>query len=268
MNVSEILDLYDRQMRIDPPGTGVKIIHRDELTVCLPTARTLFGGWILYSHLATETADEVIRDQVQAMIASGKRWEWKTYDHDTPPDLKQRLLAYGFEAEEPEALLALDLFQAPERLWAPIASGVRRITQPEGIDDVMQVHDAVWGEPNDDLAQELRRDLAETPHELSVYAVYDQGQPVSAAWIRFHEGRDFADLWGGSTLKEQRGRGHYSALVAVRAQEARSRGFRFLTIDASAMSRPILEKTGFRFLTWTQPFVWKQQGSAVESASV
>jgi hypothetical protein len=32
---------------------------------------------------------------------------------------------------------------------------------------------------------------------------------------------------------------------------------RFLTVDASPMSRPILEKLGFRCLTYTTPFVWK-----------
>jgi hypothetical protein len=36
---------------------------------------------------------------------------------------------------------------------------------------------------------------------------------------------------------------------------------RFLAIDASPMSRPIVEKNGFQFLTFTQPFKWqvKQQ---------
>lgn len=258
MNTDDILALYDQQMRLAPPDIGAEIIRQDGLVLCLPGARAHFGGWIIYTRLTAANADQAIRRQLQAMRESGKDWEWKTYGHDTPPDLKARLLGHGFEAEEPEALLVLDLAAAPARLWEPIKPDLRRLTRPEQIDDVVRVHDAVWGEANDDLAQELRRDLAETPQNLSVYAVYDQGQPVSVAWIRFHEGRDFADLWGGSTLAEHRGQGHYSALVAARAQEARARGFRFLTIDASAMSRPILEKIGFRFLVWTQPFVWRQ----------
>lgn len=261
MNTNEILALYDQQMRIDPPASGTQVVHRDGLTLCLNSAPSLFGGWILYTRLTAETADDVIRRQIQAMTGAGRRWEWKVYGHDMPPDLKERLIAHGFEAEEPEALLALDLAEAPARLWEPVAADVRRITEPQGIDDVMRVKEAVWSESNDDLAQELRRDLAEEPQHLSVYVVYDHGQPVSSAWIRFHDGRAFADLWGGSTVEEHRGRGFYTALVATRAQEARSRGFRFLTIDASVMSRPILEKVGFRFLTWTQPFVWNALGS-------
>ncbi len=63
------------------------------------------------------------------------------------------------------------------------------------------------------------------------------------------EGRVFASMWGGSTVPEQRGLGMYRALVARRADEARRRGFRFLTTDARETSRPILERVGFVPLT-------------------
>ena len=82
---------------------------------------------------------------------------------------------------------------------------------------------------------------------MSVYVAYVAGQPASAARIEFHPARQFAELYGGSTVPDQRGRGLYTALVAVRAQEALTRGVRFLTVDASPMSRPILERLGFQF---------------------
>ena len=69
-------------------------------------------------------------------------------------------------------------------------------------------------------------------------AVADDGTVVCAAWVDFHDGTDFASLWGGSTLTEYRGRGIYKALVARRADEAAERGFRFLQVDASPDSRP------------------------------
>jgi GNAT superfamily N-acetyltransferase len=92
-----------------------------------------------------------------------------------------------------------------------------------------------------------------------VYIAYAEGIPVSAAWISFHDRSPFAGLWGGSTLVEYRGRGFYTALLAARVQEAQQRGVRFLTIDASPMSRPIVEKNGFQFLIFTQPFKWQVQ---------
>ena len=83
---------------------------------------------------------------------------------------------------------------------------------------------------------------------LSVYVAYLEGHPVACAWTVFHPGSQFASLWGGSTLAGYRGRGCYTALLASRAQEAQARGVRFLTVDASPMSRPILEKYHFQFL--------------------
>jgi len=63
----------------------------------------------------------------------------------------------------------------------------------------------------------------------------------------FHECSNFASLWGGATLPQFRNQGHYSLLLSAHAHEARARGFSLLTVDASPMSRPILEKQGFQY---------------------
>jgi len=52
-----------------------------------------------------------------------------------------------------------------------------------------------------------------------------------------------------------RGRGVYRALVAHRARVAAERGYRYLQVDASDESRPILERLGFHPLTTTTPYV-------------
>ena len=57
-------------------------------------------------------------------------------------------------------------------------------------------------------------------------------------------------LWGGSTLPEYRKQGLYTALVKARVQEAIERGIRYLTIDASPMSRAVLEKFGFELMAY------------------
>jgi hypothetical protein len=43
----------------------------------------------------------------------------------------------------------------------------------------------------------------------------------------------------------------------VRLQEAKARGVKYLTVDASPMSRPILEKFGFEFIANTHACKWK-----------
>jgi GNAT superfamily N-acetyltransferase len=92
---------------------------------------------------------------------------------------------------------------------------------------------------------------------VSVYISFQGHQPASVAWINFHPGTRFASLWGGSTLPQFRKQGHYALLLAARAQEARSRGFSLLTVDASSMSRPILEKHGFQYLATSTPCTWR-----------
>ena len=72
----------------------------------------------------------------------------------------------------------------------------------------------------------------------------------------------FASLWGGGTLPAWRGRGIYRALVAYRAGLAARRGYRYLTVDASADSEPILRRLGFRCLARTTPYHWTPAGPA------
>ena len=79
---------------------------------------------------------------------------------------------------------------------------------------------------------------------------------ISAAWIVFYPGTDFAGLWGGSTVSTWRSRGIYRALIAARAQVAVARGTRYLQVDASDDSAPILRRLGFRAITTTTPYVW------------
>ncbi|MYR23936.1 GNAT family N-acetyltransferase, partial [Streptomyces sp. SID6137] len=57
------------------------------------------------------------------------------------------------------------------------------------------------------------------------------------------------------------GRGLYRALVAHRARIAAARGCRYLQVDASPMSRPILERLGFLPLSITTPYLYEIKGS-------
>jgi GNAT superfamily N-acetyltransferase len=92
--------------------------------------------------------------------------------------------------------------------------------------------------------------------QFAVFVAEAGGQVVSSAWLVFKPGTQFAGLWGGATRPGWRGRGIYRALVARRAQFAAARGVRFLQVDASDDSRPILERLGFVAITTTTPYVW------------
>ncbi len=255
MNANQILALHDQQQRIE-------ITYRDMRREATPDVIRHVDlkhgyGVVLYSRLTAANADRVIAEQIAYFDQLGQDFEWKTYDHDTPDDLKERLSAHGFEAEEPEALLVLDIETAPASLLQPVTHDVRRVTAADQLEEYRRIQEEVWDEPSDWQIAALRDDLINDPDHVSVYLAYAAGVPVSAARISFHDHSLFAGLWGGSTLAEYRGRGFYTALLAARLQEARQRGVCFLAIDASPMSRPIAEKNGFQFLTFTQPFMWQ-----------
>jgi hypothetical protein len=187
----------------------------------------------------------------------GQDFEWKLYDYDQPPDLKERLRSYGFTVEEAEAIMVLDLEDAPHRLWQPVHHDLRKIVDPEKLSDVVAIEGRVWEEDFSSLGEFLEDALRNYPEQMSVYVAYSDGQAASAAWIYFPKHSQFASLWGGSTLSGFRKQGLYTALLAVRAQEAQARQVRFLTVDASPMSRPILEKFGFEVIALSYPCKWK-----------
>jgi GNAT superfamily N-acetyltransferase len=253
MNLQAVLTLYDQEQRCDIEYPDA----RREAAPPVIRGIDLFGyrSFINYSHLEGQDVDRVIDEQIRYFESLGHDFEWKVFSHDFPQDLSERLRARGFDVEESDTIMAFDLQTAPDKLLQPVPQQVRRVLDPAGIDDVMMVENTVWGEDMNWLGDRLRQQLRETPDYVSVYVAYADERPVSSAWITFHKGH-FAGLWGGSTLEQYRGQGWYTALLAARMQEARSRGVRYLTIDASPMSRPIVEKFGFQVITTATECVW------------
>jgi len=45
-------------------------------------------------------------------------------------------------------------------------------------------------------------------------------------------------------------------MVAYRARLAEERGYRFLHVDATENSRPVLERLGFLTVGGTTPYIW------------
>lgn len=261
MNVQTILASYDAQMRRDAPvADGERLEQLPYVTRVTDPHGASPRNTVVYSAFEEEVADRVIDEQIAHYAALGREFEWKVYDHDRPADLVARLAARGFAVGEPESLMTLDLHGAelgrsdrPERVGDAIA--IRRLARDAEVADVVAVQAAVWQEDVSDLWDPLTRGLRNEPDRLHVYVAYAGTLPVSAAWIRYHPHRAFAELWGGSTLAEYRKLGIYRAMVACRARDARKHGVRFLSVDASAMSRPILERLGFVYLATTVPCV-------------
>jgi GNAT superfamily N-acetyltransferase len=255
MEVDEMLALYDGEIRRNAAVPGM----RREVDGCVVRlvmeAEALGLSFITHSDLDEENADEAIARQVAYFGGLKRSFEWQLFDYDRPADLGERLFAHGFEAGEIESILVLELARAPERLFAPPAADVRRLGDAD-LESVRGLLSAVWDEEFSWFVPRMSRLLA-TDGYLSVYMAYVEERPAAAAWVFFQPGSRFAGLYGGSTLPEFRGRGLYTALLAARAQEAKRRGYQFLAIDAGDMSRPIVERLGFRLLATATPYVFQ-----------
>jgi GNAT superfamily N-acetyltransferase len=267
MEAQAILDLYDQEMRKNASANRANIHKRPGLTYFLALPPSPRAGWVIYTRLDEANVEEAIGSTVDFFRDKGGEFEWKVYDHDTPRDLKERLRSRGFEAEELEAVLAFDMEGAPEGFWEPSPVTVRRITDPNELAAVMKIESEVWGEPYADLEASLAEDMKTTPDQLSVFVAYAGDEAACGAWIRYYPESRFAELYGGATLTAHRGKGLYKSLVRARAQEARERGIRFLVVDTSPMSGPILQRHGFVFLTHAQGFVMDPGKSGKASAS-
>ncbi|MFD0596096.1 GNAT family N-acetyltransferase [Catellatospora coxensis] len=131
------------------------------------------------------------------------------------------------------------------------------MTSRRDLERIGAMEEAVWKEDRSHLVLGLEKELAADPRVLTVVVAEAGGEVVCAGWIRYEKGTEFAGLWGGSTLEQWRGRGIYKAMVAHRAIRAVERGFKYLQVDASADSRPILERLGMVAVTTTTPYIWR-----------
>lgn len=255
MDKQDLLDLYDTQLRIEIEYPGVRKETFPRLVRFIKPAPSM--NFISYSRLDEAELDAVMQEQVAYFAPLGQPFSWHVCDHDSPSSLKDRLPAHGFAPDDdPDAVMVLDAPEAAPTLLKPAAVDVKRVTQRDQLDDVVRVEAQVLGGDFGWLKQRLSQHL-EIPDYLSVYAAYVDEQPVCAGWTYFHPHSQFAGLFGGATLPAYRQRGVYTAVLAVRVQEAMRRGIRFLATGASPMSQPILAHNGFQLLTHTYAFEWK-----------
>ncbi|MCU1681048.1 MAG: hypothetical protein JWQ81_1787 [Amycolatopsis sp.] len=257
--LASLLSAYDNQVRAaealsrspgtsaEPDGPIVRIVGRDQGFVSAAVDLALDG----------DELDALIVRQRDFFRARGESVEWKTRGHDLPAGLPERLIAAGFVPEERETVLigsAADMAAELE----PDLSGdivIRPVVEDADLRRIADLESEIWGQDLSGLGADLIALVG--GGNAVVFVAEADGRIVSAAWVVFLPDTEFAGMWGGSTLAAWRGRGIYRALVSRRARLAVERGVRYLQVDASDDSRPILERLGFVAVTTTTPYVWK-----------
>jgi GNAT superfamily N-acetyltransferase len=202
------------------------------------------------------TAGELDRtiEEIRGVIreAGHTRAVWHVGPSCRPEGLEAALVARGFLPPteppfEPE-LTAMALFEPPPR--APSDVEARIVRDFDEYLETMRIAVATMGDGDGDeggwlAAARTMWDAADGIARLTHVALIG-GQLVGFAWA-------FATpmglmLNGGAVRPEWRGRGAYRALVAARWDTAVRLGTPALAIQAGEMSRPILERCGFKVL--------------------
>ncbi len=185
-------------------------------------------------------------------------FEWKTRGHDAPPDLPERLVAHGLQAQEQETVMLGEAASLAVDVSLPPGVRVRRIDdQPNRMPDIVRAAAAqerafsvAFGV--DDFVRRIEKNRG----LVEIWVAEARDEVVCTGRLEVVPGTEFAGVWGGGTVPEWRGKGIYRALTAARAKSALRRGVRFLHSDSTEFSRPILQRSGLLPVTTTTPYVW------------
>lgn len=262
MTTDPYLASYDAQLRSDAETPSALSVTR-----LGPLRLVTFAGgrgFVTYRDLAD--VDGVGGSDVHGLVGAAldhyladpgiTRVEWKTRGHDLAPGLAEALLAHGFVADEPEAIVIGEASVVATDRRPPAGVALRTVTAEDDVRAMSALADHVFGDPvSEDMAQALLRRLARDDG-MELWVAESDGEMVGAGRLEPVAGTEFAGVWGGVVLESWRGRGIYLALTAARAHSALRHGKRLLHSDSTEYSRPILERAGMRSVSTTTPYRW------------
>ncbi len=257
MDRNVLLALYDRELRIDIEFPGLEKEVAGGVVRFSGPPEHHNGNFVLYSRFADEYTDKVINDQISFYRGRNLPFEWKVFQHDSPPDLRESLVLQGFQPRDREVIMVMNVREAQSRLIRPVHADVRRVTDSAQLSTLSDLLSAAYGVDFGYLERLLAEDLEQRPFYSSIFLAYLDDEPAGAGWILFPAHSQFASLWGGTVLSDFRGRGLYRALLSVRLQEAIRRGYGLLTVEAPRSCRQLVEKLGFQLLTFAHPCFWQ-----------
>lgn len=247
------LSLYDQHVRKGPADGRTEREVTPQVIRHVPTDE--HDCWIVWSQLSAETAEDVIHQERDLFLKRQRLVEWKVFGHDQPTDLADRLRAAGFDEEEQEALLAIDIDTAAKLEPIDDREGEVRISEPSDLERIMNVYKGVWPDYAEELTRRFERHMTDQATGVLVHAELE-GAVVGAAWMNFKDAAQIAELWAGSVIEEARHRGFYRRMTMKRLEIARQRGMRYASVDAGPQSRPILERMGFEYITSITPCIF------------
>src|SRR2546429_2708379 len=108
LDAGDLRAVFDEQLRGTVPSrlpAGVQVELHGPLTCFFGTEGRGYVDYRDLGGLEGAELDELIARCIDRYAARGERFEWKTFGHDRPADLAQRLVAAGFAPQERETVV-------------------------------------------------------------------------------------------------------------------------------------------------------------------
>jgi hypothetical protein len=227
-----------------PLGPRDERIATDRFTLCMGPGSSPSWNVVQRCRFDTDELDDVVREVHELLRSRGRdACTWEIGSSARPRDLVDRLLERGLVPDRDPYAVALVLDHEPPP--APPELAARPV---ETFEEYVAACAVQWEAFEMTPAQieeqraDLRRRWEESPNV--VYATWLDGELVAAGTDAPTEHGML--LYGGATLSRARGRGAYRALIGARWRGAVERGTPVLITQGGSMSRPILERLGFR----------------------
>lgn len=231
-----------------------EIIARQDLLI---TARSSpedpWSSTVLWASWAEADANKRIADVMELFRARAQPFVWLVTAHSTPASLGDRLADRGFIRELEGRMLVAELPIAGLRVDPNIR--VQMVADRAGLRDSLRVDQPGWDDAQ--VAHKLEDRWQRLGNNFWVAVAYLGGRPVGTARWSIDAGLGVVEFGGAETLKEFRGRGIYSTLVAFRAAHAAAQGCTRAAIIADIRtSAPILLKRGFTDYGGATFYLW------------
>jgi GNAT superfamily N-acetyltransferase len=224
-----------------PLAQGEERIETGRYTLCIGLGS--FATTVQRQRFPAGEVDEVVGEVRSLLRERGRtKTQWEVGSQAEPPDLVELLLARGVVRDRDSYAVALVLTEPPP---APPDVVARRVETFEEFEAASAVQWEAFEVPAEDI-EEARALLPARWADMAglMHAVWLDGEVVSAGTCS-PTSHGLA-LYGGATVPRARGRGAYRALLRARWDEAVALGTPALLTQGGAMSRPILERVGFR----------------------
>ena len=219
----------------------------DLLRVLTGASEPLFNG-VFRARLNPEAVDSAIADTLARVASRRVPMFWWVGPWTRPEDLGSHLERRGFTHAGNSQAMAVDLRTLPENPPEIPGLAIAPVGDLEVLRRWARVAAIGTGFPErfqDELvALEVGVGLEPRGRLYTRYVAYQDGEAVGTSALLLHAG--VAGIFAVATIPRARGRGTGTALTVAPLIEARRRGYRVGTLQATQMGFPVYERLGFR----------------------